>query len=101
LRLHGAPAGSAHAFSFGNAHACRSALKRPQNQFIVFHQVKAHPKMTEILLQNGSDIGQVGNEVVFAGGDGFNLCATFGIALYFAQLNSLGQRYKARASAVR
>ena len=64
---------AAHAPAKGDARAGNRPLKRPQHQFIAFDQIETHPEKAESLLQRGGDVGQVGHQIGFAAGQGFEL----------------------------
>src|SRR5689334_13898754 len=43
----------------------KRSLKRPEDKLAFFSEIKADPKKTERFLQNGRDIGEIGDEVGF------------------------------------
>ena len=76
-RFFGCVAMPANAFPEINPRASQCSLKRSENELVFFCYVKSNPKKSERFFENCGDVCEIGDQIIFAGNERFDLRRDF------------------------
>lgn len=60
------PSGTTYPTTVADMHTCQRSLERTEKKFSVFNSIESCPPEVEFVVEKGTDIGHLGDEVVLA-----------------------------------